>query len=270
MAKKAESSVDFGTPLSELQQPLKVLLYGRHGTGKTTAAVESSSQGPVLVIDAEGGLMPSALEQHGANTNNITVWPPRGTRLTAKMLSELHRDLTAALADNPNALHAIVFDSITEIHHLLRENASQERIDGSRVVVDPDYVDRDDYNKMTTQLRRIIRLFRDLPCHIVFTALERSEESGEIRPALSPALATDLMGYVDLVGRVAMFQGMSVARFQPTNQINAKDRSGKLPEIVARPTLTRLDAIMCGKIDLPADEDQLAFLEATAPKKTQD
>ena len=267
MAKKFETSLNLGTPLSEIDQPLKVVLYGRHGTGKTTAAAEASSRGPILIIDAEGGLIPQALAKHGAVPDNISVWPPRGTRITAELLSDLHRDLAAALADDPSTFHTIVFDSITEIHHLLRENASQERISKSRVVVDPDHVDRDDYNKMTTQLRRLIRLYRDLPCNIVFTALERVEDSGEIRPALSPALGNDLMGYVDLVGRVAMHQGQSVARFQATKQINAKDRVSIMPEILARPTLTRLVDITSGKMDLDADADQLAFLEASAPKE---
>ncbi len=48
---------------------------------------------------------------------------------------------------------------MTEIHQLLRENATEARISKSRVVLDPDVIDWDDYNKMTSQLRKLIRRF---------------------------------------------------------------------------------------------------------------
>lgn len=258
MAKKSTPAFSLGVPLQEKSQFLKVLLYGRQGTGKTTAAAAAAELGPVLVIDAEGGLRVRALSSLGIDTSQITAWPGDGSRITAQSLSELHEHLAA----NPEMFTTIVFDSITEIHHILRENATAQRVDQSRVVLDPDYVDRDDYNKMTTQLRRLIRLFRDLPCHIVFTALERYEDSGEIRPSLSPALGNDLMGYVDTVGRTAVFQGRHVARFEPTEAINAKDRDNALPPILANPTFTRLLAITSGTMDIETDPEQLEFLEA--------
>ena len=182
----------------------------------------------------------------------------------------MHEQLAAILEDDPEALYAVVFDSMTEIHHILRENATAKRVESSRVVVDPDYVDREDYNRMTTQLRRLIRLYRDLPCHVVFTALERTEESGEIRPAMSPALATDVMGYVDLVARTQMVQGEPVARFTPTGTINAKDRLNAFPAVMALPSFERVEQIAAGVLDLGTDQLQLDLDEALAPPATND
>lgn len=260
-----------GVNLQDHKGHLKVLYYGRQGTGKTTMAASAANQGPVLVIDAEGGLNLRALTSHGINTDQIQLWPGDGTRITTEMLTELHEQLSAILEQNPNALYAVVFDSITEIHHVLRENATAKRVENSRVVVDPDYVDREDYNRMTTQMRRLIRLYRDLPCHVIFTALERTEDSGEIRPALSPALATDVMGYVDLVARTQMVQSEPVARFIPTGTINAKDRLNAFPAVMAIPSFERVEQVATGVLDLGADQLQSDLEEILAPpSKGQD
>lgn len=264
MAKKATGS-SLGTSLEDHRVHLKTLYYGRQGTGKTTAAAlasRSKSPGKIMVIDSEGGLIPRALKARGVDISRVVVWPPNGERVTSQSLEDLHESLSVELADDPESWHTIVFDSMTEIHHILRENATHSRVENSRVVVDPDYVDRDDYNKMTTQMRRIIRLFRDLPCHVVFTALERVEDSGEIRPAISPALGNDLMGYVDEVIRTAVVRGQVIGRFVPTENIHAKDRIGVFPTIMADPSFDRILAVYDGDLDLNEDEAQLEFLAA--------
>lgn len=178
---------------------------------------------------------------------------------------ELHEALDEELADDPEAWSAVVFDSMTEIHQLLRENATDFRVEKSRVVVDPDVIDWDDYNKMTSQMRKIIRRFRDLPCDIIFTALEKITED-EIRPAISPALGTDLMGYVDLVIRTAMVQDSQVGRFHATEHINAKDRTNRFPALMANPSFDRLCAVRDNTLDLDSDEAQQALVEQSKPK----
>lgn len=271
MKKSESASVLPGVNLQDHEGHLKVLYYGRQGTGKTTMASTAANRGPVLVIDAEGGLNTRALRSRGVDVENVQMWPGDGTRITTEMLTELHAQLLSLLEKDPEAIYAVVFDSITEIHHVLRENATAKRVENSRVVVDPDYVDREDYNRMTTQMRRLIRLYRDLPCHVIFTALERSEDSGEIRPALSPALATDVMGYVDLVARTQMVQGEPVARFTPTASINAKDRLSAFPAVMALPTFDRVERVASGDLDITADQAQVDLEETLAPpKKSKD
>ena len=270
MAKTTGKTSTLGVPLLAHPSYLKVLYYGKQGTGKSTAAAQASRLGRVFVIDAEGGLIPDTLAAHGADVNNLVVWPGDGSRITADGLAQVHATLVADLAQDPNSWAAVVFDSMTEVHHLLRENATADRVAKSRVVVDPDYVDRDDYNKMTTQLRRLVRLFRDLPCHVLFTALERQEDTGEIRPSMSPALGNDLMGYVDEVVRTAMVRGQVIGRFQPTEQINAKDRVGKFPPLMANPGFDRVVRVFTDDLDLNSDEEQTAFLESITPNQSKE
>lgn len=265
------SSTSLGVPLSQKTRYLKTLYYGRQGTGKTTAAALATVDAPgkVLVIDAEGGLDIGALDSRGVKTENVVVWPPTGVRVTNEGLQELHEALASELESDPDAYSTVVFDSMTEIHQLLRENATDARIAKSRVVIDPDNVDWDDYNKMTSQLRKLIRRFRDLPCNIVFTCLEKVGDD-EIRPAITPALGTDLMGYVDLVIRTVMVQDQPVGRFHPTEHLNAKDRTNKFPALMVNPSFDRVMAVADGKLDLTQDAAQQAFIENNQPKTTKE
>lgn len=269
MAKKAKSSSSIGTPLEEKVQHLKVLYYGKQGTGKTTSAAlatqSTTGDSRILIIDAEGGLDQTALATRGVDTSRVVVWPPAGQRVTSEGLMELHEALDEELANNPESWSAVVFDSMTEIHQLLREDATDYRVEKSRVVIDPDVIDRDDYNKMTSQMRKVIRRFRDLPCDIVFTALEKITED-EIRPAVSPALGTDLMGYVDLVIRTAMVQDSQVGRFHPTEHINAKDRTNQFPALMANPSVDRLCAFRNNILDLDSDDAQQALVDQSKPQ----
>jgi len=92
-------------------------------------------------------------------------------------------------------------------------------------------------------MRKACRAFRDLPMNVILIALA-SEVTGEDggtpirRPALQgKSLPNEVMGFVDLVGYMVAKEvkddaGETVIkraiRFQPTENISAKDRSGKL------------------------------------------
>lgn len=251
--------------LEDSDEFTKVLFYGREGTGKTTAAARAAETGRVLVINSEGGLKRTALKQQGVDVANIAVWPPTGVEITARTLEDLHEKILGDLTDDPDAWYAIVIDSLTEIHHLLRENATDERVRKSRTVIDPDFVDRDDYGKMTAQLRKLIRRFRDLPCHVVVIALEKDDEQAEeIRPSLTPALNTDVLGYMDVVVRFGAPDGSFRGRIKGTERIRAKDRFGILPDVLANPSLPRIQAILDGDLDPATDPQQVAMNKATA------
>lgn len=262
-AKKVRSDPDWFTTLSDTKEYVKAVFYGREGTGKTTSAATASQNGRVLVVNSEGGLKKAALRQHGVDPDNVVVWPPEGEQITARSLENLHQKILETLEDDPDAFYAVVIDSLTEVHHLLREQATDARVAKSRVELDPDFIDRDDYGKMTSQLRKLIRRFRDLPCHVVFIALEKDDEQAtEYRPALTPALCTDVLGYADIVARFASPDAIFRARFQGTDRIRAKDRFNMLPAVLAEPSFVRVAAIVSGDLDAAQDATQGAMLDA--------
>lgn len=256
---------DWFTTLSDTKEYVKAVFYGREGTGKTTAAATASQNGRVLVINSEGGLKKAALRQHGVDTDNVVVWPDpdSGEQITASSLEQVHERILSSLNDNPDAFYAVVLDSLTEIHHLLREQATDSRVAKSRVEIDPDFIDRDDYGKMTSQLRKLVRRFRDLPCHVVFIALEKDDEDAkEYRPALTPALCTDVLGYADIVARYASPDDTFRARFKGTDRIRAKDRFNMLPATLPEPSFVRIEGYVSGALDAKQDTLLGAMLES--------
>lgn len=258
---KATSQNWFVT-LDDSQEFTKALFYGVEGTGKTTALASAANGGRVLIINAEGGLKKRALQRQGINTDNIAVWPnpESGETITARSLEALHEKLRADLLEDPNSWFAVGLDSVSDIHQLLREQATDDRVTRSKVALDPDFVDRDDYGKMTGQMRKIIRRFRDLPCHVILTALEKDDEdSNQIVPAITPALRTDILGYMDIVLRFGSPDGSYRGRSKNVARIRAKDRYGVLPEVLAEPSFERIEGYLDGSLDAETDEFQTAM-----------
>lgn len=262
--------------LTDEEDFVKILYYGREGVGKTSASVAAANGGRILVVNAEAGLKKRPLKQLGINVNNVMTWPPQGKEnaLTADGLLVLHERLLADLRDDPTSWFAVVFDSISEIHQKLREQATDKRV---RKVAgsDPDWVDRDDYGVMTAQMRKIVRRFRDLPCHVIFTALETDDEKqNTIRPAITPALCTDVLGYVDVVARMGSATGDYRARTRASERIRAKDRFSSLPAIMLDPNFNRVRDYIVGdleeaddEVQAPLVEEERAALEAAAAEE---
>lgn len=239
-------------------------LYGLEGSGKTTAACKASVNGRILVIRAEGGLKKTPLKAQGCKLENIEVYPKQqGEQITAEGLEEVHRRLLSDLMKNPGCWYAVVFDSISEIHQGLREQATDKRIEKMRATnkpVDPDFVDRDDYGVMTNQLRKLVRRYRDLPCHTIITGLQKvDDDTKQNRPHVSPALCNDLLGYVDVVTAHKADDGEFRALTSLTEKTRAKDRFGMLPRVWFEPDFPRLVAYLSGEFESGGDDLQDAY-----------
>jgi hypothetical protein len=244
--------------LDDTEEFVNVLYYGDAGSGKTTAAAHMAKLGRIIVIDAEAGLKKRPLRRLGIETANIL--PYKVT--TYADLERLYWQVKAKLEEEPGYFAGVVFDSFTEIQKKLIEDITGQRYaksvaqatrGGFEVKDDPFAVDRDEYGKMTEQCRRITRQFRDLDCHTAFVCLTRrdvdKEGDGSIfyRPALTPAFATDLLGYVDVamyvqeeddadLGDYSRFIGLT----RPTGKYRGKDRYGATPPVFPNPTFDRV------------------------------
>lgn len=246
------------------------LMYGPQGSGKTTAACKAANHGKILVIRAEGGLKKQALASHGIDVSNIYVYPAKqGTRVRKEDLIAVHEQLLTDLQNDPTSWYAVVLDSVTEIHHTLREDATKQRVarvlnrltDPAKLAeFDEDFIDRDDYGKMTGQLREILRDYRDLPCHTIMTALQKvDDDTKENTPAITPALRIDLMGYVDILTAHKSDDDVFRALTRKTDKTAAKDRFNLLPKVWAEPNFDRLVEYMEGKLTPTTDPVQTTF-----------
>lgn len=260
---------DFGfAPVDDVIDHTNTLLYGREGSGKTTALARLANlpgNGRVLIINAEGGLRKKALQNRGIDTSKIVIWPDpkKHQRVTHQALDRLHRKVKSDLERDPDSWIGVGFDSATEIHTAILDSVQQKRVTAIRnrgQDVDEDHVDIADYGTMSKLFRDILRKFRDLPCHFVVTALERRDidkDTGKPQygPAVTPGLQSDLLGYVDfvLMCKAADEDGPFRALTRANSRYRAKDRFDVLPQVMVDPYLDRVVAYV--NEDLTPDTD---------------
>jgi hypothetical protein len=271
--------------LEDTREFARLLYWGREGSGKTDALASLSNRGRILVINAEGGLKKQTLINRGYNVANIQVWPQPGERVTHAGLDEVYREIKSDLQDDPDSWVAVAFDSITEISADLIRQVGDDRVNKARKNgatisdIDAFFTDRGDYGYMTKMLNDILAKYRDLPVHLIVTALERrdvDEDTSRVTygPQVSPALQDSLAGKMDVFIRTkAADEERDYFRGAVRKMANArtKDRYGWLPDVIVEPTAERV----IGYIDqtLTADTDPLqevlrAADEKPAPKRT--
>ncbi len=235
-----------------------------------------------MFINAEGGAKVSALRKHGVDPERLLVWPaPSDPPITApnlaRRLEGLHEQLLSGFHDDPDFLFLISIDSFTEVFSVLRDQAQEtrvgrasKRLQGKAELADleVDFVDRDDYGIATNQARKLLRRFRDLPCHVVLTALEKYEEkTDETVPAVSPAIRVDLLGMVDtiLYSKVAPLvdDGEEFHRALTAEggggSTRGKDRYDFLPRVLVEPTFERILQYKLGELTEETDPLQVAY-----------
>lgn len=266
-------------PLEDQKEFARVLMYGREGSGKTTSALRAANGGRTLVLNAEGGLKQHALRTMGVDTSNVvTVSAPLGQHLTHALITEVYAQLKADLMADPDSWYAVVIDSASDIVTALVHHVSEDRIEKTRnkgVLVDEIdswVTDRNDYGTMAKMFRDLLRKFRDLPCHLIVTALERrdvDEDSGRTMygPSVSPSLVTDLTGYMDIVlaCQPADEDKPFRAASGSTKRYRAKDRLHVLPSVMVDPFFDRIVAYIAG--DLTPETDPVQ--EQLVPRKEE-
>jgi hypothetical protein len=292
-AKPAPETDDEGTDdwfvgLDDVIDTTNTLLYGREGSGKTTAAARLANRfshlpagkGKILVINAEGGLKLRPLKNRGVDTSRIVVWPdPRKhERATHQGLDKIHRRVKADLEKDPESWGGAVFDSASEIHIAILDTVQQKRVNALRNQgrdVDDDFVDISDYGTMSKLFRDILRKFRDLPIHFVVTALERRDvdkDTGKPQygPAVTPGLQSDLLGYVDfvLMCKAEDEDGPFRALTRANSRYRAKDRFDVLPRVLVDPFLDRIVGYTLGELEPDTDPEQERLTRAA--EKSQD
>lgn len=253
-----------GQMLVDTSDPLRVLLYGEGGSGKTTALMGMAHLGKILVINAEKGVKAKALKKRGIPVENIEVFPGDGEELTfASLQAEIER-VKDAIAKDPTAYVGVVWDSATEILSTLLDEAvllgyqKAQRLGKTR---DRYFVDLADYGTVTTQLRALIRDCMDLPCHFGVSALAKREQDDDGTVAyvisVTPAFRKDLIGWVDMVGfcDTVTLDDTDIYRalFRPRGKYYGKDRLSATPPRLMDPSFDRLLAYVDGDMDVDSD-----------------
>lgn len=264
-------------PLDDADDFINALYYGREGSGKSTGLAFLANLGPTVIINAEGGLKKRALRSHGIDTANVFTFPKPGVKITYDQLEQLYQMMYRDLVKDPNSWAGVGMDSITEIATTVLDEVSDARVQAvlrRGDDIDPWWTDRDDYNGMSKRVRRLLRRFRDLPCHFVVTALERrqeDEDTGEVLygPAVNPGLANDLLGYMDIVlaCKAEDDRGPYRAAVRNARRYRVKDRYRVLPDVLANPNILRILDYLDGELTEEVDDDQKLIIKKTPKGK---
>lgn len=265
-APEPDDTSDWFVPMDESKEWANILFWGREGSGKSTAIARASNlpgTGKILIVNAEGGLKPTALRKRGVDTSRLLIWPKPGQPLTRGGLERVYRMIHADLMKDPSSWLATGWDSASEIYLTILGGVQEKRVKTLQRQgkdPDPDFVDRADYGTMSKMVRDLMRKFRDLPCHFFVTALERKDKDDETKklvvgPSITPALQQDILGYVDMsiYMKAGDEQGPFRAMTKNSARYRVKDRFDVLPRIMAEPMADRIIAYLHG--ELTEEED---------------
>lgn len=194
---------------------------------------------PVLFIDIEGGTTSLVHSYPDVETVRVTTW---------KEMQEVYNELS----EGNSGYSTIVLDSLTEIqkfnmYHVMQEAAIK------RPNVEIEVPAMRDWGVSLEQIRRMVRGFRDLDMNTIFTALmveDRDQRTGivTVKPSLPGKLAGEIAAFLDIVlyyyvKETDTADGPISERLiltQRTEKVIAKDRSGKLPQVIEAPTMAQI------------------------------
>lgn len=246
-----------------VEDPLKMIVYSPPGHGKTTllgTAAGDPRLSPMLLIEFEGGtrsirskVKKISIDQLGKEKPKIDVIHTVEIRTWGDF--DLVYDF---LLTDANPYRSIGLDSLSEMNYL---NMQTVLIDAGTQDKnrDLDVPEQRDYLRSASQMRRLVRYFRDLPMHVFMTSGAQQGQDPRTKTSmmmmsLTGKLVFEIPGLFDIVGYLAMVDQDDGATerwlfTQPTGRFDAKDRTegGKLGEYIVNPTLPKILDLVEGK-----------------------
>ncbi len=226
-------------PPSELIKWLNVLVYGEPGAGKTFligTAQDHPDTRPTLVLDIDGGTVTLR------DRKDIDVISIRSIAELEKTYQMLHNSIDPETGEI--YYKTVAIDSITELQKLDMEDIMTE-LTSRRPDLDKDVPSQREWGKSANHMRKIVRAFRDLPCNTIMTALATTDKDDHnvvtYYPSLPGKLRAEVPGFLDIVGYLytiseddELVRKLQVAK---TRRIIAKDRTGRLGNVVENPSI---------------------------------
>jgi hypothetical protein len=221
--------------------PLSILAHGDAGTGKSWFG--DSAPAPRLCLDAEGRakFLPS---QPKVYWDPMSEAPPAaGDWQTCVVNLQDFNVLDKVgqwLRSGQHPFRSVIVDSLMEVQKRL--------IDG---MVGLDQLKTQDWGVVLRRLEALVRSYRDLllmpgnPVDVVCFLVGSKTEEGKQVPLLQGSLRDTLPYYFDVVGfmYVVHEQGGAPSRnmlVSPTQQIIAKDGTGRLGTLIQNPSLQEM------------------------------
>lgn len=187
----------------------------------------------MLLLDFEGGL--ESLSGLDIETAPIRGWDD-------------YNEAFEVLSDSDTKYKSVGIDSASETHiWALLTRLSEQEAKRS----DKDLVELGDYGAVSTQMRRLLREFRDLPMHVFYTATTKEIEErgvGKVKvPAMAGQMSDEIVALMSIVGYLALTPGADdtdrTLLLQNYPGFRTKVRSPwnfEAPDEIDDPTITKL------------------------------
>ncbi len=210
---------------------------------------------PLLVFDVEGG-MATLAKRPGVEVVSVR---------SIKELEDNYSKLFYSIKDGKLFYKTIAIDSLPELADLDMRTVMKAAFARSPDKVDMDVPSPREWGIVRNHIRLIVRGFRDLPAHVVFTAGQGVDQPDGQPPKYYPSfagkLAREVPGFADIVGYYHLksdgLGGINrELQVQGTQRVVAKDRTSQLGQVVMNPTLPSLWDIVEG-VSLKDDPEQV-------------
>ncbi len=219
------------TPMETKQHYLKALIYGEYGVGKTRlvgTSAQVASMRDVLLISAESGslTLDDDVPEFGlideVRTENYrqvgrvfdflkahcTLRDRTGPDADAKLLN-LQKMVMPGIPDDTRIrrYRTVIIDSLTEVESFCMSQLLGVT-DTTKLDEESNPAEWGEYRKQHMMIQRLIRNFRDLPMHVLFTCA-RAYTVDEMKrqifaPMMTGKLAGQVQGFMDLVGYLVL------------------------------------------------------------------
>lgn len=232
-------SLQVKTP-SEIVDWLNFLMYGEPGAGKTYlsgTAEDHPDTSPVLYLDIDGGVT-TLRHRKTLNTKAVRSIPE---------LNDIYEKLLKSIDPKTGKIPygTVVLDRLDELADLDMRFIMKAAYERNPDKVDIDVPSPREWGINRSHIRKLVRAFRDLPCHVIFVAgVNTKQEEGQptkYGPSFAGKLATELPGFVDIVGYYyndsSTGELQRKMQFQGTRRVQAKDRTGALGGELINPTI---------------------------------